>query len=247
MPRLDRASLTAGIVGLLARQTPWLEPELTGLAELVKPGDVCVDVGAAAGLYTVMLSELAGSTGHVHSIEPLRFAHALWTRLLRAGESGNVTHYPMALGTEPGEARMSVPIGKYGLVTGRSFLEFKTDGVGSNAEFEGQVEVIVEVDTLDQLATRIGLSRLDFVKIDVEGGELNVLRGGQQVIERYRPTMLIEIEERHITRYQHSAGDVVDWLLARGYEMSVWQDGWRPTGGMRPDIRNYLFRAHQAR
>lgn len=243
MPRLDRASVTTGIVSLLARRTPWLEPELTGLAELVRPGDVCVDVGAAAGLYTVTLSELAGPRGHVHSIEPLRFAHALWTRLLRAGEGGNVTHYPIALGTEPGEARMSVPIGKYGLVTGRSFLEFKTNGVGSNAEFEGQVEVIVEVDTLDQFATRTGMSRVDFIKIDVEGGELNVLRGGQHVIEQHRPTMLIEIEERHITRYQHSAADVVDWLLQRGYEMSVWQEGWRPVNGIRGDVRNYLFRA----
>jgi FkbM family methyltransferase len=243
MPRLDRASLTAATVGVLARRTPWLEPELTGLSELVRPGDVCVDVGAAAGLYTVLLSELAGPGGQVHSIEPLRFAHPLWTRLLRAGESGNVRHYALALGTEPGEARMSVPIGRYGLVTGRSFLEWKTNGIGSNAEFDGQVEVIVEVDTLDALCARAAMSRLDFVKIDVEGGELNVLRGGQHVIEKYRPTMLIEIEERHITRYQHSAADVVDWLTERGYTMSVWQEGWRATGGVRADVRNYLFRA----
>ncbi len=242
MPRLDRPSLTAATVGLLARRTPYLEPELVGLSDVVRPGDVCVDVGAAAGLYTVMLSELAGPTGRVHSVEPLRFAHPLWTRLLRAGEGGNVTHHALALGCEPGSAKMSVPIGKYGLVTGRSFLEWKTSGVGSNSEFDGQVEVIVEVETLDELCTRTSLSRLDFLKIDVEGGELDVLRGGQYAIEKYKPSMLIEIEERHITRYQHSAGDVVDWLRQRGYGMSVWHNGWQPTSDIRSDVRNYLFR-----
>lgn len=242
MPRLDRSSLTAATVGLLARRTPYLEPELTGLTDVVRPGDVCVDVGAAAGLYTVMLSDLVGPGGRVHSIEPLRFAHPLWTRLLRAGEGTNVTHHALALGAEPSSARMSVPIGKYGLVTGRSFLAWKTSGVGSNSEFTGQVEVFVEVDTLDQLCARAGMSRLDFIKIDVEGGELDVLRGGQYMIEKYRPSMLIEIEERHITRYQHAAGDVVDWLFQRGYGMSFWHNGWQATSGIRSDVRNYLFR-----
>lgn len=243
MPRLDRASLTAATVNLLARRTPYLEPELAGLADVVTPGSVCLDVGAAAGIYTVALAQLAGPDGEVHSVEPLSIAHPLWRRVLGARQRPNVRHHALALSTEPGRSNMSVPVGRHGgHVTGRSFLANHTSGIGSNAEFAGQEEVSVEVDTLDGLVKRAGLRRLDFIKIDVEGGELAVLRGGEQTIAEFRPAMLIEIEARHITRYQHSAEDVVTWLTSRGYTMHTWQDGWQPANSICTHARNYLFR-----
>jgi hypothetical protein len=130
-----------------------------------------------------------------------------------------------------------------------------TTGVGSNAEFPGQVRVDVEVDTLDGLVERAGLTRLDFVKIDVEGGELAVLRGGGNAIDEFRPTLLVEIEDRHTSRYQHTAADVVTELTKRGYTIAAWQrrhrppaggppppGGWLPTDGICAHVRNYLFR-----
>lgn len=246
MGPIDRPRLTAATVRLLARRTRYLEPELAGLADLVGPGCVCVDVGAAAGLYTVALSRLVGADGQVHSVEPLSFAHPVWSRVLRAGSGQNVRHHAVALGAEPGTGRMSVPVGRRGPVTGRSFLAWQTDGVGSNAEFADQLDVVVDVVTLDDLCTRAGLTRLDFVKIDVEGGELNVLRGGEQAVRTFRPTMLIEIEARHIERYRHSTDDVVGWLTRHGYTMHVWRNGWRATDQVCADIRNYLFRQPSA-
>lgn len=238
--RVDRPALTAALVRLLARRTPYLEPEMLGLGELVGPGAVCLDVGAAAGLYTVALSQLAGPTGRVLSVEPLAFAHPLWTRILRARDNDNVTHRSIALGVEPGQCTMSVPIGKYGPVTGRSFLAWKTNGLGSNAEFRDQVDVVVNVETMDQLCA--GLTRLDFVKIDVEGAELHVLEGGRDTVARLRPTMLVEIEVRHTARYEHSPQDLVDWFSKRGYRMQIWDGGWQDTVSVCAHTRNYLFR-----
>ncbi|HEX5120486.1 MAG TPA: FkbM family methyltransferase [Pseudonocardiaceae bacterium] len=237
----DRTAVTGALLRLLARRTRYLEKEMLGLRHVVGTGGVCVDIGAAAGLYTVALSELVGETGQVLRVEPLPFVHPLWTRLLRAGH--NVSHHAVALGAEPGQGTMSVPIGRYGLVTGRSFLAWHTDGLGSNTEFAGQIEVKVDVDTLDALCARAGLTRLDFLKIDVEGGELHVLAGGARVIERFRPSILLEIETRHLSRYGHSARTVVDWLLHRGYTMHRWLDGWRETAEVSAECRNYLFRA----
>ncbi len=242
MIRADRQSLTAGMIMLLARRTPYLESEMLGLRGLVRPGSVCLDVGAAAGLYTAALAQLAGPEGQVHSIEPLAFAHPVWSRVLRAGSGPNVRHYTEALGAEPGQGMMSVPMGRYGFVTGRSFLDWKTRGLGSNEEFAGQISVAVEVETLDDFRTRVGLDRLDFVKIDVEGAELRVLEGGQRTIEEFRPAMLIEIEARHTARYQYSPDEIADWLTKRGYVMHVWQDGWQETGTVCTHARNYLFR-----
>lgn len=238
-----RTKLTATAVTSLARWTPYLESEMCGLRSLVGPGSVCMDVGSAAGLYTMALSHLAGPAGQVHSVEPLPFTHLFWSRVLNARRQGNVRHHTLALGQEPGSETMSVPIGRYGLVTGRSFLNRRAGGPDPNAEFDGRIAVTVAVDTLDELCAREEISGLDFVKIDVEGAELQVLEGGRRVIEANRPTLLIEIEERHAARYMSSADDVTGWLFRRGYSMHVWRrGGWQEAGRIQPGTRNYLFR-----
>jgi FkbM family methyltransferase len=236
-----RIALTAAAVMLVAKATRLIEPELIGLRGLVKPGSVCIDVGAAAGLYTVALSRLAGPTGQVHSVEPVSFAHSNWTRVLGSRSSENVHHHATALGSEAGRGVMSVPVGRRGPVTGRSFLDFKCKGLGSNAEFAGQMEVAVDVQTMDGLCEEAGITRLDFVKIDVEGAELHILEGGQRSIESFQPAMLIEIEARHSARYQISPDEIAGWLLDRGYSMHTWQHGWQKTAKVSTSTRNYLF------
>jgi len=238
-----REKLTAAAVMATARCTRWLEPELLGLPRLVGPGSVCIDVGSAAGIYTLPLSRLAGPSGLVHSVEPLPFAQPGWNRLLRAYHNANVRHHCIALGAEAGQAAMSVPVGRFGLVTGRSFISQCCQGLGSNAEFAGHVTVTVQVDTLDRLSARAGLTRLDFIKIDVEGAELHVLAGGERVIGRFKPALLIEIEARHTARYGHAPADVVSWLGRRGYAMYTWRRQWQRVSCVSSAARNYLFRA----
>jgi FkbM family methyltransferase len=240
------ASVTSTAVTAAARLTKWLEPELLGLSSLVGPGSVCFDVGSAAGLYTVQLSRLAGASGLVHSVEPLPFAEPGWNRLLRSRQMPNVRHHSVALSAHAGEASMSVPMRRNGLVTGRSFISQQCHGLGSNVEFSRHIEYPVRVTTLDNLVAEAGLQRLDFVKIDVEGAELHVLQGGSRSVESFRPTMLVEIEDRHLQRYEYTPDDVVGWLRERGYEMFTWQRGWHPVGTVTAETRNYLFRVPQA-
>ena len=236
-----RHRLTASAITSVARWTPYLESELCGLRALVRPGSVCIDVGSAAGLYTSVLARLAGSAGQVHSIEPLPFAHLLWARAVRARRAVNVRYHALALGMEAGSETMSVPVGRYGLVTGRSFLAGRAGGPDPNAEFDGQVPVTVPVDTLDNLCAREEVSRVDFMKIDVEGAELQILEGGKHVIGTHRPAILVEIEARHTARYLCSPDDITGWLLGRGYTMHTWRRGWRKADHIDPCTRNYLF------
>lgn len=235
-----RQSLIAAGIDLLARWSPYVETELTGLSEVVGRGAVCVDVGSAAGVYTAALCELVGATGRVHSVEPLDFAHPVWTRVLNTRAAPNVQHHAVALGTTPGNATMIVPLGRYGPVTGRSFLAEKAGSLGSNVEFGSHIRVTTEATTLDAMCT--GFARLDFIKIDVEGAELDVLRGGHQVIDALRPTLLVEIEARHLTRYTQTPADVIEWLAGRGYMMFIWDHGWQPATSVCNHTRNYLFR-----
>jgi FkbM family methyltransferase len=237
-----RGRVAALAIDALARWTPYVESEICGLWQVVAPGAVCMDIGAAGGLYTAALSHLAGPTGQVHSVEPLPFANLHVARVLNVGRSANVRRHQVALGAERGIDLMSVPIGRFGLVTGRSFLDRRAAGPDPNIEFVGQVAVTVSVETLDALCAREAIRRLDFVKIDVEGAELQVLEGGSEIIDALRPSMLIEIEERHTARYQRTPDDVTAWLFDRGYTMHIWDAGWRLARAVRPGTRNYLFR-----
>jgi FkbM family methyltransferase len=236
-----RETLTAGALTSLARRTPYLESELCGLRNLVQPGSVCIDVGSAAGIYTAVLARLVGPAGQVHSIEPLPFAHLLWVRVLGARQAANVRHHSLALGMEPGSETMSVPVGRYGLVTGRSFLTRRAGGPDPNAEFDGQIRVTVPVETLDNFCAREEISRVDFMKIDVEGAELQILEGGQHVIETHQPVILVEIEARHTARYRSSPANITGWLLGRGYTMHTWRHGWHKCDAVEEGTRNYLF------
>jgi FkbM family methyltransferase len=243
-----RTGLTAAAISGLARWTPYVESEIQGLRGLVHAGDVCMDVGAAAGLYTMALSHLAGPTGRVHSIEPLPFANLHLARLVKVRQAGNVRRHAVALGAQPGVDIMHVPLGRFGFVTGRSFLDRSAAGPDPNVEFTYQVAVAVTVDTLDALCAREGIDRLHFVKVDVEGAELQVLEGGKQVITDFRPVMLIEIEARHTARYQHTPDEVTAWMFDCGYTMYTWQHGWHRARSVEATTRNYLFHpSHQGR
>ncbi|GGR01748.1 putative methyltransferase [Actinoplanes ianthinogenes] len=230
------------VASTLSRHTRYLDNELHTIGGLVRPGDVCLDVGSAAGLYSRALSDLVGPHGLVHSVEPLSFGHPFWSRVLGARRRGNVRHHAVALGAQPGRAAMRVPYTASGPATSRSFLGWQSHGLGSNDEFARHEDVVVEVSTVDALVAEAGLERLDFVKIDVEGGELHVLHGAPETVARFRPAMFIEIEARHTVRYDYSPDDVVAWLRARGYTMYTWQRGWVPAERVCAHANNYLFR-----
>ena len=238
---LRRTLVVGGLRGL-ARTTPWLESELVGVAQVVPRGGVCLDIGAAAGFYTAEMARLVGTGGVVHSFEPLRFAHATTSRVLGLRSGSNVVRHSLALGDTGDEVVMSVPLRRGIPVTGRSFVTRNASGLGSNAEFDEHLRVVVDGDTVDQFCERAGLVRIDFVKIDVEGAELHVLRGGEATIERLRPAVMVEVEDRHLERFDTHSSEIAEWFTTRGYRMSVWHNGlWRDVDTVTLEFRNYLF------
>jgi hypothetical protein len=137
---------------------------------------------------------------------------------------------------------MSVPLRNGKPITGRSFVDAGADGLGSNAEFDEHIRVVVDTETFDGFCERLSITRIDFVKIDVEGAELDVLVSGEKTIERTRPAMMLEVEDRHMERFGRTAADIVAWFTERDYRMSVWNaDSWRPADKVTDTFRNYLF------
>lgn len=237
-----RSALVVGGLRTLARLTPWMEDELVGVAEVIPTGGTCIDIGAAAGFYTVELARLVGPTGVVHSVEPLRFAHATASRLLGLRSAPNVVRHSVALGATAQEQVMSVPLRNGVPITGRSFVTGRANGLGSNAEFDEHMRVVVDGDTFDGFADGLGLTRLDFVKIDVEGAELDVLTSGRATLEKFKPLVMVEVEDRHLERFGVTSVQIADWFAKLGYQMSVWDSkSWRAVDEVTVQYRNYLF------
>jgi FkbM family methyltransferase len=185
-----------------ARRT--LEPEVSELAAIAGTG-VAIDVGANHGIYSYALARLGRP---VEAFEPQPWCAST----LRAWAGDRVHVHEIGLSDVEGAFDLHLPV-----VGG-----VRSTGYATFGELDGPVETIsVPVKTLDDFA----FEGVTFIKIDVEGHEGAVLRGAAATIEAARPTVLVEVEERHLAG--GTIGDVFAELLARGYAGSFRLDGAR--------------------
>ncbi|HSK24193.1 MAG TPA: FkbM family methyltransferase [Egicoccus sp.] len=237
-----RLRLAARLVRRLASSPVPVEPEVAALDDFLGEGHICCDIGAEYGLYTLTFASRAGRTGRVLAFEPLPGPRRFLIRMLRWLGAANVTVRPHALGDEVRQGTMSLPTRRGLPVHGRAFLTDDADGLGPNAEFAGDRRLRVDVFTLDSVVDEAGLDRIDVIKIDVEGYEPAVLRGAEQTIRRFRPILLIEIEDRHLGKFGADGATVVDLMTRLGYRMStLWDGRWEPVETVTERTRNYLF------
>ena len=170
------------------------------MTQLVSEGHVVYDVGANFGIHTLLLSRLVGADGRVYAFEPVPEIADELEGNLRLNDVRNVTVIRQALSDTQGTAR---------------FDRGHHAGAGHLSAASGDLEV--EVTTLDDFAEEHRPPTL--VKVDAEGAESRVLRGGSRVLSSQRPAMLVET---------HSLGEedaVGTMLLAHRYVLS------RPEGG----------------
>lgn len=170
----------------------------------IRPGDLVVDAGANKGAYLYWMRQCAGPDGKVLAYEPQPELAKYLTAVREAFAWKNVEVHPVALSDRVGQATLHVP--GSGVSPGAS-LESSVLEHDKGRRFE------CSVDTLEhQLADR---GNIRFCKVDVEGHELSLFRGGAQTLERDRPVLLFECEARHLTK--HSMGDVFAFLKELGY------------------------------
>ncbi|MEB3367550.1 FkbM family methyltransferase [Saccharopolyspora mangrovi] len=243
-----RLSAIAGALRGAAAMS-WAEPELRGLPQLVRAGDICFDIGAAYGMYSFSLAQLVGSSGAVYSFEPQPKPRRVLRTGIRASGLDNVHVMGAAVGDRPGELEMALPV-KFGIapIHGHAHVN---DGVRQdrpNSAFTRTRSWPTPIRSVDEFCAENSVPRVDFMKIDVEGFEPTVIAGARDIIEANRPTLLLEIEDRHLSRYSTNAEEFTATLRELGYRMHVWKpDEWVPAGEVTPDRRNYLFTSEALR
>jgi FkbM family methyltransferase len=197
----------------LLRLRPGHDLDRRVFLRLVREGDVVFDVGANLGIYTLLFSHRAGRTGQVHAFEPAPPTfQALRRHLDREGRFRNVVANGTAVGAAAGTASLYLPGDDHGQAS------LTRQAGGSWAGEPRIAEFTVPITTLDAYdAARGGGGAVHLVKCDVEGGELNVLRGGAGLLARDHPLLHLEVSRLWARAFGYGPEDVVGFLSTLGY------------------------------
>ena len=172
------------------------------LMKHIQPGSLVLDIGAHFGYFSMLLSELVGDTGKVLSFEPSENAFQLLTKNTKAYPQTEIFH--------------KVVSSRHGHILFREFesrfAEYNTAEIQTNANFPYR-EIQLETITIDD-TTKDETKKVSFVKIDVEGHELEVLLGMEQTIKTQLPTLSLE----YVTDHKKKIKTADQWLQKIGYQ-----------------------------
>ncbi len=250
----DTSHRLAALVASLRRcaSLSLVEPEILGLSRIVRAGDMCFDVGAAYGMYSFPLAELAGPTGRVHAFEPQPKPRRVLAGARRACGARNLEVHRTAVGTEAGTREMALPV-RFGLpIHGHAHVRGSSsrfDGVSRRQRWFSRTRSWeTRVRSVDEFRAERSIDRVGFLKVDVEGFEPAVLEGARDTLAKDRPALLLEIEDRHLARYGADSGEFSRFLRGLGYAMYTWRRGhptkagcWTRIDDVTRTSRNYLF------
>lgn len=157
------------------------------MEKLLRPGDRFLDVGANIGFMTLLAARCVGPRGTVMAFEPEPHAHRILLENLGLNDAGNVRVFDIALGSREETATI---YSRMGVSRGSATLVPPPEGASDTAE--------VRVRTLDSVLEEASVTGARMIKIDVEGLELEVLKGAQQLLEGPdAPAICVECSEVH--------------------------------------------------
>jgi FkbM family methyltransferase len=201
--------------------------------ECVRDSMVALDVGAHKAVVTRWLSKRVGPTGSVVAFEPQPELLHYLASVKVSFSLDNTRIVPVALAEDDGQATL------YRVGAGH------TGDMVERPE-ENRDSISVETVSLDAYWETQGLGRLDFIKVDVDGFEMSVLKGARNVLKRHRPSLLVEVADS-------SLQPVVEWLGGLGYGEPIFEfQGKRYPACRTSEIphrhenaiyRNFLFKA----
>jgi len=174
------------------------------IGEVVKPGWTVVDAGANFGWHAIHLAKLVGPQGRVFAFEPIPGTFIELVDNAHLNGCTNLEACSAALGREERAVFLFLPAIDLGAGAASQFLD-----VGEKVE--------VPMRRLDDFLAEKGVDHVDFIKADIEGGELNLLGGAERLLLRSHPRILIEIVDIHCRRFGHTPQDVIQFLTSRGF------------------------------
>lgn len=203
-------------IGQIIYADGYYEPDLVAVIErILKPGMVFFDVGAHIGQYTLVASQVVGQTGQLHSFEPDPETYGFLEASVALNNLDNVHLNRAALSSQAGVGQLYL-------------ASVSRLGDNSLAPPKGYSGVSCEVRclTLDEYITAKRLSRVDVMKVDIEGAELAMLQGGRQLFSlSTRPVVIMEFEEARQQAFGSSCRELAVFFIQNGYQLFAVERG----------------------
>lgn len=182
--------------------------EMRFLNRFLKDDITFVDVGANQGEYTLFVAKRL-PRGNVLAFEPTSFFYDRLKYNVELNAMTNVRCFKLGLSDHTGEVPIYYnddnPDNHEGLASLFS--------VAGNNETER-----ISLATLDKVVRAEGISRIDFIKVDVEGSEWAVLRGAEQVLKKFKPGLMVELNEVTARKAGYDVNEMIIWLESLGYD-----------------------------
>ena len=208
--------------------------DLRYLWRMLRPGMVFLDIGAHHGLYTLVAAKRLGADGTVVAFEPSAREFRRLRLHLRLNGMGSVRAEPIAVGAIASKRKF------FQVVSGDN----TRGGLRPPASSDRVSETSVETTRLDDYVARLTLDRVDLVKLDVKGGEFEVLQGASLVLAKFRPIFICEVLDVTTQAWGYNAREIVLMFQRSDFQLFEAQlDGSIVPHEVKdyyPDVRNYL-------
>jgi FkbM family methyltransferase len=193
--------------------------EFAFVGRFLRSGMTVLDVGAHHGFYTLLASKRVGPQGRVFAFEPSPRERQALLRHVKVNRCKNVTVEGLAIGSEEKDANLFVVQGSQ---TGCNSLRTPASDVPG-----ALISTPVHVVRLDDWLERRGVDGVDFIKLDVEGGEIEVLKGAERLLlRRPRPVILAEVQDIRTQQWGYEAKEIITSLHQKEYQwFCVSEDG----------------------
>lgn len=201
-------SIHSIVTTVLLAEGDWFEAEMEFWRNQLQPGMTVIDVGANVGVYAFSAAQKVGATGQVFAVEPFSSCVRCLEETRRLNELDWVKICAGAASDSHSTARLS-------LQASSELNEVVTD---TAAVLEGDLEEIT-CFPLDSLIESEKLTHVDWLKIDAEGHEMQVLAGCEQILAQFAPGIIYE----NIAGAKGSNTAIGEYLQAKGYELFYYQ------------------------
>ena len=200
---------------ILLRNTEWQPEVWDSLSVALPKGAVFLDVGAHIGTFTLKAAREVGPGGKVVAFEPNPETAALLRDNLSANHLDNVTVEAIACTDKEQQLTLfAAPVNN----TGASSLSHVNAEYGDSAALK---PFQVRGRPIDDVVKELNLTRVDAIKIDVEGAELQVLRGAVETLKRFHPKIVLEMVPEQLASFHTTPEEVGALIRSTGYTMGA--------------------------
>ncbi len=205
-----------GISAHILKHGVWEAPNTKIVKKTVRPGMTVIDIGANLGYYALLESQLVGPSGKVYAIEPVEQNYEVLKKNIELNKADNIIPFKLAIGSanETKEMLLSCNSNHGTFMDASLFSGFYAKRMERIGADKAQMEML----TLDKFIEMQGIEKVDFIRMDVEGYEVEIVKGMMETIKKLSPQILMEIHFVHFDN-ERVVDEMIYNILTQGYEI----------------------------